>query len=229
MPPKTKIKAKDAIGTRPLQFGVSTKIIRADAPPPPGLDTSYEKWCRQDYKTIPGGESHKQLKQFLLFQAGIRGVATGQQNQKNHFLKFLIMKYDQILTDDDKLPPTQRKLLSRLAEEALQYTNDHPAEVAALEATTGGEVVTVTPGLEMPPLQPLTGRLREIAEAADQELQEEEREELQELLDDSDEEDPQVESPRKRRKGPDHRHYDRSFSPSVPFPIVTRQDIVKIQ
>ena len=158
MPPKLKLSAKDSAGTRPL-FSV---IIRSDAPVPPGLDTTYDKWSRQDYKSIPGG-SYSTLHHFLLHQAELRGLATSQQNQKNAFLKFLMIKYDNLLSDDNKLPPTRRKTLPTLAADALKYTNHHSIEVAAVEETTGGEVAG--PGLEMPPVQQLTGRLRDMAEA----------------------------------------------------------------
>ncbi len=165
MPPKHKLNpAKDSQGSHLLtSFGVTSipktgtpKIIRPDASPPPGLDTTYEKWDRQNYKTIHGADSHKTLHLFLLSQASLRGLATGQQNSKNHFLKFLIQKYDELLAEDNKLPPQERKALSYLANAALVYSNQHPNEVAALEATTGGEVDA--PGLEMPPLQPLTAQ-----------------------------------------------------------------------
>ena len=135
MPPKLKLSAKDSAGTRPL-FSV---IIRSDAPVPPGLDTTYDKWSRQDYKSIPGG-SYSTLHHFLLHQAELRGLATSQQNQKNAFLKFLMIKYDNLLSDDNKLPPTRRKTLPTLAADALKYTNHHPVEVAAAEETTSGEV-----------------------------------------------------------------------------------------
>ena len=148
MPPKLKLSAKDSAGTRPL-FSV---IIRSDAPVPPGLDTTYDKWSRQDYKSIPG-DSYSTLHHFLLHQAELRGLATSQQNQKNAFLKFLMIKYDNLLSDDNKLPPTRRKTLPTLAADALKYTNHHPVEVAAVEETTGGEVAV--PGLEMPPLSNL--------------------------------------------------------------------------
>ena len=85
------------------------------------------------------------------------------KTKKNAFLKFLMIKYDNLLSDDNKLPPTRRKTLPTLAADALKYTNHHSIEVAAVEETTGGEVAG--PGLEMPPVQQLTGRLRDMAEA----------------------------------------------------------------
>ena len=203
-------------------------VIRADAPTPPGLDTTYDKWSRQDYKTLPGGESFTQLHAFLLNQATIRGLGIGQQNQKNSFLKFLMMKYDNLLSEDNKLGPTRRKTLATLAGAALKYTNEHPSEVAALEPTTGGEVFV--PGLELPPLQLLTGRLREMAEAADQELQQEEQEENEDPVSEDEDASAEVhEREKKRRRGDDHRSFDRSLHPSVPFPIVTETEILKCQ
>ena len=103
MPPKKLVPA-DAKGMRPL----GTSIVRADSSPPEGLDTSYDKWTRNDFKKVPGAENVPVLHQFLLAQATIRGLATGQQNKPNGYLEFVIQKYDQLLENDNKKTPTAR-------------------------------------------------------------------------------------------------------------------------
>ena len=72
MPPK--LRPGDAGNTRPLSYYATSgsTVIRADAPSPLGLDTTYDQWTTQKYKSIPDAQTYTTLHLFLLNQASIR-------------------------------------------------------------------------------------------------------------------------------------------------------------